>query len=73
MGLDRLTLYVYSDLHRKYRMPVYRREIVNELQRTDGEKSLFRWGGLAGILGGVLFLFVFVFVGAVVGPDPAGP
>jgi hypothetical protein len=46
---------------------------VNELQRTDGEKSLFRWGGLAGILGGVLFLFVFVFVGAVVGPDPAGP
>jgi len=39
----------------------------------EGETSLLRWGGLAGILGGVLFLFVFVFVGAVVGPDPAGP
>ena len=32
-----------------------------------------RWGGLAGLLGAALLLFVFVFVGAVVGADPAGP
>ena len=37
------------------------------------DKRLLRWGGLAGLLGGVLLLFVFVFVGAIVGPDPAGP
>jgi hypothetical protein len=46
---------------------------MDALSQIEAEKSLFRWGGLAGILGGVLFLFVFVFVGAVVGPDPAGP
>jgi hypothetical protein len=46
---------------------------MSALPHVEAEKSLFRWGGLAGILGGVLFLFVFVFVGAVVGPDPAGP
>jgi hypothetical protein len=46
---------------------------MNALPHVEAEQSLLRWGGLAGILGGVLFLFVFVFVGAVVGPDPAGP
>lgn len=46
---------------------------MSALPHVEAEKSLFRWGGLAGILGGVLFLFVFVFVGAVVGPDPSGP
>lgn len=46
---------------------------MNALRRVEADRSLLRWGGLAGILGGALFLFVFVFVGAVVGPDPAGP
>lgn len=46
---------------------------MNVLQQVEGDKGVLRWGGLAGVLGGVIFLFVFVFVGAVVGPDPAGP
>ena len=46
---------------------------MNSLPHVVEDKSLLRWGGLAGVLGGVLLLFVFVFVGAVVGPDPAGP
>jgi len=46
---------------------------MDALQQIGGERPVLRWGGLAGVLGGVLFLFVFVFVGAVVGPDPAGP
>jgi len=29
----------------------------------------YRWSGLAGIAGGVLFIFVFIFVGVVVGAD----
>jgi hypothetical protein len=29
----------------------------------------YRWGGLAGVAGGLLFIFVFVFVGVVVGAD----
>ncbi len=29
----------------------------------------YRWSGLAGIAGGVLFIFVFIFVGVVVGGD----
>lgn len=39
----------------------------------DDDRTILRWGGLAGIAGGILFIFVFVFVGAVVGADPAGP
>jgi hypothetical protein len=46
---------------------------MDAMRSVQGEKGLLRWGGLAGILGGVLLTFVFVFVGAVVGPDPAGP
>ena len=34
------------------------------------EKSVLRWGGLAGILGGIVFVLVFVVVIAFVGPDP---
>lgn len=45
---------------------------MNSLPHAE-EKSLMRWGGLAGLLGAALLLFVFVFVGAVVGADPAGP
>ena len=37
------------------------------------EKSVLRWGGLAGILGGIIFILVFVIVIAFVGLEPADP
>jgi hypothetical protein len=46
---------------------------MNDLQKTEEEKSVLRWGGLAGILGGILFILVFAVVGVFVGPDPAEP
>lgn len=40
---------------------------TNDSQKTeDGESSVLRWGGLAGMLGSVLMVFVFVFVGVFV-------
>jgi hypothetical protein len=39
----------------------------------EGERSFLRWGGLAGVVGGALFIGVFVLVGVAVGADPAGP
>lgn len=45
---------------------------MNESQQFEGEKGVLRWGGLAGIVGSAVFLFVFVFVGVIVGADPAG-
>jgi hypothetical protein len=39
----------------------------------EQEKSVLRWGGLAGILGGVIFILVFVIVIVFVGPDLANP
>lgn len=45
---------------------------MGSLTHVEADRSLLRWGGLAGLLGGALLLFVFVFVGAVVGPDPGG-
>ena len=39
----------------------------------DEEQSVLRWGGLAGIVGGILLVTVFVIVGVFVGPDPAEP
>ena len=35
------------------------------------EKSVLRWGGLAGILGGIILILVFVIVAVFVGSDPA--
>src|SRR5215213_1061185 len=43
------------------------------MKAIDEEKSVLRWGGLAGILGGIIFILVFVVVIAFVGPDPAEP
>jgi hypothetical protein len=43
------------------------------MQVIDEEKSVLRWGGLAGILGGIIFILVFVIVIAFVGADPAEP
>src|SRR5918993_783370 len=39
----------------------------------DEEQSVLRWGGLAGIVGGILLVAVFVIVGVFVGPDPTEP
>ena len=39
-------------------------------QVTAEERSVRRWGGLAGIGGGVLFIIVFAIVIAFAGPDP---
>lgn len=36
----------------------------------EQEKSVLRWGGLAGILGSIIFILAMVFVGVVIGPDP---
>jgi len=44
---------------------------MNDLQKMDQEKSVLRWGGLAGMLGGILFILVMVIVGVFVPPDPA--
>jgi hypothetical protein len=41
------------------------------MKAMDEEKSVLRWGGLAGILGGIIFIAVFVVVIAFVGADPA--
>jgi hypothetical protein len=43
------------------------------MKAIDEEKSVLRWGGLAGILGGIIFILVFVIVIAFVGADPAQP
>lgn len=37
----------------------------------ENEKSVLRWGGLAGILGSIIFLLVFAIVIVFVGPEPA--
>ena len=43
------------------------------MRAMDEEKGIMRWGGLAGILGGILLVAVFVIVGVFVGPDPTEP
>jgi hypothetical protein len=47
--------------------------MMNNLQKMDQEKNVLRWGGLAGMLGGILFIltFVLVFAGPVGIDDPA--
>lgn len=37
---------------------------------VDQERRLFRWGGLAGMLGSGLYLVVFVVVGVLIGSEP---
>jgi hypothetical protein len=46
---------------------------MSDLPNSDEERSVLRWGGLAGILGAVLFILVFVIVGVFIGLDPAAP
>jgi hypothetical protein len=44
---------------------------MNNSQMIEQEKSVLRWGGLAGILGGILFILVMVFVAVAIGSGPA--
>jgi len=47
--------------------------MMNDLQKTDDEKSVLRWGGLAGMLGGIVFIIMMITLLVLV-PDPfAGP
>jgi hypothetical protein len=46
---------------------------MNELRPMDEERRVLQWGGLAGILGSIIFVLVFILVIAFVGPDPADP
>jgi hypothetical protein len=46
---------------------------MSDLPKIEDERNVLRWGGLAGILGGIIFILVFVIVIAFVGPDPAEP
>jgi magnesium-transporting ATPase (P-type) len=45
--------------------------MMKDLQQAEQEKSVLRWGGLAGIVGSIIFILVFVIVGVFVG-DPGG-
>lgn len=49
--------------------------MINESQRSKADQSIFRWGGLAGIIGGVLLVAAFVpvalFGGGAPPTDPA--
>lgn len=46
---------------------------MNDLQKMEQEKGVLRWGGLAGILGGSIFMLVFIVVIVFVGQGPAEP
>jgi hypothetical protein len=46
---------------------------MHDLQNLEAEKSVLRWGGLAGILGSVLFIVAFIFVAVVIGLDSREP
>ena len=43
---------------------------MNDLQKMEQERSVLRWGGLAGMLGFILLVLVWVVVGVFVPPDP---
>ena len=43
---------------------------MNDLQRIAQEKSVLQWGGLAGVLGGIILILVFVIVGVFAGMGP---
>jgi hypothetical protein len=48
--------------------------MINDQLTTRADRKVLRWGGLAGVLGGLLLLVTFVIVGAFVGifagPEP---
>ncbi|ADI14547.1 hypothetical protein [Truepera radiovictrix] len=46
---------------------------MSDLQPIVQENRVLRWGGLAGVLGSVLFIVVFVIVGVFVETEPVAP
>jgi len=44
---------------------------MTDLEKMEQEKSVLRWGGLAGMLGGFFFILAMVVVGVFIPPDPA--
>ncbi|MCP4180783.1 MAG: hypothetical protein GY756_23735 [bacterium] len=44
---------------------------MSDLQQIEQEKNIKRWGGLCGIIGGILFLIVFAFVIIFILPEPS--
>jgi len=44
---------------------------MNQSQMLEQDKSVLRWGGLAGILGSIILVLVMVFVAVVIGSDPS--
>jgi hypothetical protein len=46
---------------------------MTDLETMEEEKTVLRWGGLAGILGGIIFILVFAVVIVFVGPDLVAP
>jgi hypothetical protein len=47
--------------------------MVNAAPVLKEDRDVLRWGGLAGIVGALLFVLVFAIVAVFAGPDPAGP
>jgi hypothetical protein len=45
---------------------------MNSLQVTAQDRSVLQWGGLAGVLGGLIFILVFVITGVFAGMGPVG-
>ncbi len=43
---------------------------MNNLQMIEQEKSVLRWGGLAGMLGGIIFILAMIQVAVFLPPDP---
>ena len=46
---------------------------MNVVQTVEEEKSVLQWGGLAGILGSMIFILIFIFVSVFIGLDPTEP
>jgi hypothetical protein len=47
--------------------------MLQAAQRHHEDRSILRWGGLAGIGGSVLFIVVLAIVAIFAGAEPAGP
>jgi hypothetical protein len=43
---------------------------MDNVRNVEQERTVLRWGGLAGMLGSLIFILVFVVVGVFVGVDP---
>jgi hypothetical protein len=46
---------------------------MNDIASMEQERTVLRWGGLAGVLGGIVFILVFIIVAAFVGTDTLQP